>query len=148
MPARHRVLFRLCVLAIALATAGCSGNPTSPSANPAFQFSLTPVTVAAGASSQGTVTLTAPTLSALRIDLTSSDAVAAVPASVILPAGDTTTSFTITTRVVAADTTTQHAVNQALSTIESCEIVLMMLNKARKTDVGSYYGYYADDDAR
>jgi protein-tyrosine kinase len=39
-------------------------------------------------------------------------------------------------------------VNQALSTIESCEIVLMMLNKARKTEVGSYYGYYADDDAR
>jgi receptor protein-tyrosine kinase len=50
--------------------------------------------------------------------------------------------------VVAADATTQHAVNQALSTIESCEVVLMMLNKARKTDVGSYYGYYADEDAR
>ena len=49
--------------------------------------------------------------------------------------------------VVAADTTTQRAVNHALSTIESCEIVLMMLNKARKTDVGSYYGYYAEDDA-
>lgn len=47
--------------------------------------------------------------------------------------------------VVAADTTSQHAVNQALSTIESCEIVLMMLNKARQTDVGSYYGYYTDD---
>jgi receptor protein-tyrosine kinase len=47
--------------------------------------------------------------------------------------------------VVAADTTSQYAVNQALSTIESCEIVLMMLNKARKTDVGSYYGYYTDD---
>jgi protein-tyrosine kinase len=47
--------------------------------------------------------------------------------------------------VVAADTTTQHAVSQALSTIESCEIVLMMLNKARKTDVGSYYGYYTDN---
>jgi len=49
--------------------------------------------------------------------------------------------------VVAADTTTQHAVTQALSTVENCEIVLMMLNKARKTDVGSYYGYYADDAA-
>jgi protein-tyrosine kinase len=47
--------------------------------------------------------------------------------------------------VVAANTTTQHAVSQALSTIESCEIVLMMLNKARKTDVGSYYGYYTND---
>jgi receptor protein-tyrosine kinase len=48
--------------------------------------------------------------------------------------------------VVAADTTTQRAVNHALSTIESCEIVLMMLNKARQTDVGSYYGYYTDEE--
>ena len=49
--------------------------------------------------------------------------------------------------VVAADKTTHHELNQALATIESCEIVLMMLNKARKTDVGSYYGYYTEDDA-
>jgi len=48
--------------------------------------------------------------------------------------------------VVAADTTTQRAVNHALSTIESCEIVLMMLNKARQTEVGSYYGYYTDEE--
>ena len=34
--------------------------------------------------------------------------------------------------VVAADTTSQNAVNQALATIESCEIVLMMLNKAAR----------------
>jgi protein-tyrosine kinase len=50
--------------------------------------------------------------------------------------------------VVAADTTTQNTVNQALATIESCEIVMMMLNKARQTEVGSYYGYYTDDVAR
>ena len=49
--------------------------------------------------------------------------------------------------VVGADTTSQHAVTQALATIENCEIVLMMLNKARQTDVGSYYGYYTDDGA-
>src|SRR5204862_1662974 len=36
--------------------------------------------------------------------LSSSDAVAVVPASLVLPAGATTTSFTVTTRVVAADT--------------------------------------------
>jgi exopolysaccharide/PEP-CTERM locus tyrosine autokinase len=48
--------------------------------------------------------------------------------------------------VVAADATSQHAVNQALSTIEGCEIVLMVLNKARRTDVGTYYGYYAQDN--
>lgn len=45
--------------------------------------------------------------------------------------------------VVAADNTSQHAVARALATIESCEVVLMMLNKARKTEVG-YYDYSAD----
>jgi protein-tyrosine kinase len=49
--------------------------------------------------------------------------------------------------VVAADATSHHAVTQALATIESCEVVLMALNKAKRTDVGTYYGYYADDDA-
>jgi protein-tyrosine kinase len=50
--------------------------------------------------------------------------------------------------VVAAGSTGQHTVNLALSTIESCETVLMMLNKASQTDVGAYHGYYADDAAR
>jgi protein-tyrosine kinase len=49
--------------------------------------------------------------------------------------------------VVAADSTSHHAVEQALATIENCEVVLMALNKAKTTDVGSYYGYYRDDDA-
>jgi len=44
--------------------------------------------------------------------------------------------------VVAANSTTRHAVQSALTTIENCEIVLMMLNKANQTDVGTYYGYY------
>jgi receptor protein-tyrosine kinase len=47
--------------------------------------------------------------------------------------------------VVAADSTLQSEVNLALSTIESCEVVHMMLNKAARTDVGAYYGYFADD---
>lgn len=47
--------------------------------------------------------------------------------------------------VVAADATSQHAVTQALATIENCDVVMMMLNKASQTDVGAYYGYYADD---
>lgn len=46
--------------------------------------------------------------------------------------------------VVAADSTSQNAVNQALATIESCEVVMMMLNKATRTDVGAY-GYYTAD---
>ena len=49
--------------------------------------------------------------------------------------------------VVAADATSQNAVTHALSTIESCEIVLTLLNKATHSEVGSYYGYYADDAA-
>ena len=47
--------------------------------------------------------------------------------------------------VVAADSTSRHAVNQALATIERCEVVLMMLNKAVDSDASTYYGYYADD---
>jgi len=50
--------------------------------------------------------------------------------------------------VVAADATSQHAVNQALTTVEGCEIVMMVLNKASRTDVGAYYGYYANDASR
>ncbi len=49
--------------------------------------------------------------------------------------------------VVAADATSQHAVNQALATVEGCDIVMMVLNKASRTDVGTYYGYYANDEA-
>jgi len=50
--------------------------------------------------------------------------------------------------VVAADSTSQHAVTQALATVENCDIVLMMLNKAMRSDVGTYYGYYGDDPGR
>jgi len=46
--------------------------------------------------------------------------------------------------VVAADSTSQNVVNNALATIDSCEIVLMLLNKAHQSDVGTYYGYYAN----
>jgi receptor protein-tyrosine kinase len=49
--------------------------------------------------------------------------------------------------VVAANATTQHALQQALATIENCDIVLMLLNKASRTDVGTYYGYYGDEGA-
>jgi protein-tyrosine kinase len=43
--------------------------------------------------------------------------------------------------VVEADVTTQGAVLKALETIESCPVVLMVLNKAPRTEVGGYYGY-------
>jgi receptor protein-tyrosine kinase len=43
--------------------------------------------------------------------------------------------------VVEADKTTHSALKQALATIESCPLVMTMLNKAARSEVGSYYGY-------
>jgi receptor protein-tyrosine kinase len=48
--------------------------------------------------------------------------------------------------VVAADSTTHGTLTQALATIENCEVVMMMLNKAAQTDVGAHYGYYRAND--
>jgi protein-tyrosine kinase len=47
--------------------------------------------------------------------------------------------------VVQADRTTQVLVKHALETIESCPVVMMVLNKAPRPEVGSYYGqhYYS-----
>jgi protein-tyrosine kinase len=44
--------------------------------------------------------------------------------------------------VVASQHTPQKTVTQALATIESCPVVLPLLNKAQHSEVGSYYGYY------
>lgn len=50
--------------------------------------------------------------------------------------------------VVAAETTTHGELGQALATVESCPVVLMLLNKASHSDVGTYYGYPAGDARR
>jgi protein-tyrosine kinase len=44
--------------------------------------------------------------------------------------------------VVEADRTTQVLVKHALETIESCPVVMMVLNKAPRPEVGSYYGQH------
>jgi protein-tyrosine kinase len=44
--------------------------------------------------------------------------------------------------VVEADRTPQKTVLQSLATIESCPVVLPLLNKIPRSEVGSYYGYY------
>jgi len=51
--------------------------------------------------------------------------------------------------VVEADRTTQALVKHALETIESCPVVMMVLNKAPRPEVGNYYGhhYYANTAA-
>ena len=48
--------------------------------------------------------------------------------------------------VVEAKRTPQRAVVQALSTIEDCPVVLPLLNKASRSEVGLYYGYYGLDE--
>jgi exopolysaccharide/PEP-CTERM locus tyrosine autokinase len=50
--------------------------------------------------------------------------------------------------VVGADSTHQSAIKLALTAIEKCEIVLMLLNKAAKTEIGTYGGYYRYGTAR
>ncbi|MDY0045842.1 MAG: XrtA-associated tyrosine autokinase [Thauera propionica] len=50
--------------------------------------------------------------------------------------------------VVEAERTTHATIKQALATIESCPIKLMVLNKSRERSPGSYYGYgygYGED---
>ena len=44
--------------------------------------------------------------------------------------------------VTESERTTHAALESALSTLEECPVVLTMLNKARESDDGSYYGYY------
>jgi receptor protein-tyrosine kinase len=44
--------------------------------------------------------------------------------------------------VVEADRTPQSSVTQALATIESCPVVMTILNKVPRSHLGSYYGYY------
>jgi protein-tyrosine kinase len=46
--------------------------------------------------------------------------------------------------VVEADRTTHGVLEAALSTVESCPVVLTMLNKASDSDGASYYGYYGN----
>lgn len=44
--------------------------------------------------------------------------------------------------VVEAERTAQKTVAQALAALETCPVVLPLLNKASYSEVGSYYGYY------
>jgi exopolysaccharide/PEP-CTERM locus tyrosine autokinase len=44
--------------------------------------------------------------------------------------------------VVEADRTPQGTLTQALAMIESCPVVMLTLNKVRRSEVGSYFSYY------
>jgi hypothetical protein len=67
-------------------------------------LSLNPTAVTGGNSSTGTVTVTAVAQASTTVAITSSNAAAIVPASVVVPAGSSARSFTISTTQVGATT--------------------------------------------
>ena len=50
--------------------------------------------------------------------------------------------------VIEADRTPQRSVSDALATLESCPVVMTLLNKASSSEAGSYYGSRAYSGAR
>jgi hypothetical protein len=123
---RRCLVVLLVVTSVCLAACGeeVPAAPTPPTAT-LSQLSLTPTTVNAGTSSEGLVILTsrAPANGA-QVRISSNDGVAVVPASVIVPADAASVSFTITTRLVAADT---NASISALLGAEKRDVVLRVL---------------------
>jgi len=82
-----------------LSTAQCGGSTTSPTATTAVSsVTLTPASVTAGATGQGTVTLSAAApAGGATVALASSNAtVATVPATMSIPSGSSSATFTIT----------------------------------------------------
>jgi hypothetical protein len=78
-----------------------------PSPTPSLgvaSLSLNPTTVTGGNSSTGTVTLTAIAQAATTVTLASNNAAATVPASVVVPAGSSSRTFSISTTQVQATT--------------------------------------------
>ena len=49
--------------------------------------------------------------------------------------------------VVEAGRTAHKSVEQSLATLEACPVVMPLLNKISRSEVGSYYGYYGPIDA-
>ena len=88
-------------------TGGVPPPPTPPPTPPSLgvtSLSLNPATVTGGTSSTGTVTLTAIAPAATTVATTSNNAAATVPASVTVPAGSRSRSFSVTTTQVQATT--------------------------------------------
>jgi hypothetical protein len=82
-----------------------AGNPTPTPTTTLSSVTLNPTTVAGGASSTGTVTLTGPaSADGAQITLASNSGAASVPSSVTVSAGSTSTTFQVNTTAVAAST--------------------------------------------
>lgn len=79
-------------------------NPAPAPAVTLTGVTLNPTSVTGGAASQGTVTLSGPAQSATVVSLSSSSAVAGVPASVTVPAGASSAGFAVATTSVTSST--------------------------------------------
>src|SRR5512132_358044 len=79
-------------------------TPTPPPSLGVASLSLNPTTVTGGNSSTGTVTLTAVAQASTTVAIASNNAAAIVPASVIVPAGSQSRSFSVSTTQVPATT--------------------------------------------
>jgi protein-tyrosine kinase len=97
--------------------------------------------------SHATELLASASMSALLDDLATrySDRVVVFDAPPLLPSTESrvlATQMGQVIMVVEAERTPLKTVTQALSTIESCPVVMPLLNKASRSEVGFYYGYY------
>ena len=98
------------ILAGALLLNGCGEDSTSTPASPTpstslSQLTVTPSSVTGGEDAKGEVTLTAPASSSTYVvNITSSVSAVIVPATVTIPAGSTSTSFSMATQPVQAET--------------------------------------------
>ncbi|MBX6359880.1 MAG: DUF2341 domain-containing protein [Acidobacterium ailaaui] len=103
------------------ATYGSSGQTAILSINPYLSsVSISPSTVQGGSPSQGTVTLYAPAPSGgATITLSSGNSVAAVPASIMIPAGQTSGVFTINTSAVNTTTAAQITASYSGASVSS-----------------------------
>lgn len=97
--------YDLAVVANGIASAPVTVSATGANAATLSTVAVNPTSVAGGASSTGTVTLSAVQSVDTFVKLTSRNVTAAqVPASITIPAGQTSGTFTVTTNVVNLDT--------------------------------------------
>lgn len=87
-------------------TTGPAAPPTAPTLS---TLTLNPASVTGGSGSTGTVTLSAPAQAAVAVQLSSNNAAARVLASVTVPAGAASATFSISTTQVSATTSAQIA---------------------------------------
>jgi hypothetical protein len=122
---QHQNLLRLSLSGLGLTTIPGAGataadmgeffNPQTPPPPALSSLTLNPTSVVGGNASQGTVNLTAaaPTGGAAVGLLSSNTALATVPASITIPAGSTSATFTVSTSPVAANSSVNITGNYA-----------------------------------